>query len=322
MAVRHNRIGPWVCACLIVGSCSGLHAAEATQEGKEGTDKGVFQDEPQARALYDKMIEALRQTQTMSYKGDHRWSSGQESEHCSYTVRLKKPNCFRVEAVSEDGKKRGTIIGDGGSLWLFWSGDRPRFREEREEESYLRTRSKVYMKEATPLGAHHSIGHKTPYLGVGMAMPVIDPSSAFDGFKDPLRPYLDGVMGIGMEKIADEECDGIEVSFMKHQRSWYLWLSRKDHLPRKLRSVLRWSQDIVVEESWSEVRMNSEIPQGKFVWTPPEGWQQWEMPTLEDALLKPGTQAPDFELTSLDGGKIKLSDFQDKVVWLYLWRAG
>ena len=322
MAVRHNRIAAWVCACLIVGLGNGLHAKEMVQQGKEGTDKGGFKDEAQARALYDKMIEALRQPQTLSYKSNYRWSWGQQSEHCTYTVWLKKPNCFRVEAVSEDGKRRGTIIGDGESLWLFWSGDRPRFKEERDEESYLRTRSKVYMKDATPPGAHHSIGHKTPYLGVGMAMPVIDPSSTFHGFKDLLRPYLDGVMGIGTEKIGDEECDGIEVSFMKHQRSWYLWLSRKDHLPRKLRSVLRWSQDLVVEEIWSEVGINGEISQEKFLWTPPEGWQQWEVPNSEDALLKPGTQAPDFELTSLDGGRIKLSDFRNKIVWLYLWRAG
>jgi len=59
-----------------------------------------------------------------------------------------------------------------------------------------------------------------------------------------------------------------------------------------------------------------------FVWTPPERWQQWEMPSPEGALLKPGTGAPDFELAAVDGSKIKLSDFRDKIVWFCIWRAG
>jgi hypothetical protein len=42
----------------------------------------------------------------------------------------------------------------------------------------------------------------------------------------------------------------------------------------------------------------------------------------EDILLKPGTPAPDFELFQADGDKVKLSDFRDKIVWFYIWRAG
>jgi hypothetical protein len=181
--MTYRGIIRWGSIGLILSLGTGLLAQEAAAPGPVEAGPVIFKDEPQARALYDRMIEALRQPQTMSYKSDYRWSWGQEPEHCTYTVWLKKPNCFRVEAVSEDGKRRGTIIGDAENLWLFWSGDRPRFKVEREKESYLRTRSRVYMKEATPLG-EHSIGHKTSYLGVGMAMPVIDPSSTSHGFKD------------------------------------------------------------------------------------------------------------------------------------------
>ncbi len=66
-------------------------------------------------------------------------------------------------------------------------------------------------------------------------MPIIDPST-FHGYTDSLQPYLDGVKSLGSEKFGDEDCDKIEVSIMKHQRSWYLWLSRSDHLPRKLQA--------------------------------------------------------------------------------------
>jgi hypothetical protein len=67
-----------------------------------------------------------------------------------------------------------------------------------------------------------------------MSMPIIDPSTFF-GYTDSLQPYLDGVMSRGTEKVGEEECDVIELSLMKHQRSWYFWISSKDHLPPQSR---------------------------------------------------------------------------------------
>jgi outer membrane lipoprotein-sorting protein len=320
MVMRHNRVAAWIYACLVVISCQGLDAQEAPRQEKEGTDQRIFKDEPQARALFDKMIEALRQPQTLSYKSAYRWEArGKEIDHCTYTAWLKKPNQFRIEGVSGDGQRSATIVGDGQTLWLFWSGDRPHFSSE-DDAAYNKTRSNVYMKKPAPPGGH-SIGHETGLLGVGMSMPVLDPSTFF-GYTDSLQPYLDGVMGIGTEKIGDQECAGIEVSIMKHQRSWYLWLSPKDHLPRKLKQVVRVSYDIVTNEVWSDIVIDGPIPAEKFVWAPPEGWQQWQLPKPEDSLLKPGTAAPDFELPLVDGKMVKLSDFRDKIVWFYLWRAG
>jgi len=303
---------------LIAGLCAGLLAREAAP-GRPA-EGAIFRDEPEARMLYKRMIDALRQPQTLSYKSEYRWESqGREIGHCTYTVWLKKPNHFRVEAVRADGRIGGTVVGDGDHLWLFWPGDRPRFPSE-EQDSYERTRSKVYMREATPL-AQHSIGHKTSLLGVGMSMPIIDPST-FHGYTDSLQPYLDGVMGMGVEKVEDKECDVVEVSIMKRQRSWYLWLSRSDHLPRRLKQVIRASHDIVIDEVWSDIAINSEMPAEKFAWTPPEGWQQWELPDPEERLLKPGATAPDFELPLANGNTIRLSDYRDKIVWFYIWRAG
>jgi hypothetical protein len=154
-----------------------------------------------------------------------------------------------------------------------------------------------------------------------MGMTIIDPST-FHGYTDSLVPYLDGVRSWEAETIAGQECDVIEVSFMKRQRIWYIWLSRQDHLPRKLKEVVRVARPIIGYEHWSDVTINAEIPDEKFVWLPPEGWQQWRMPELAEKLLKPGQEAPDFELLAADETKVKLSDYRDKIVWFYMWRVG
>ena len=319
--MKHIRMVAGICVCLSAGFGLDLYAQEAAGPEKAGTDAGVFKNEPQARALYDQMIEALRRPQSLTYKSDYRFEAqGREVGHCTYTVWLQKPNQFRVEGVTANGKNIATLVGDGQTQWLFWSGDRPIFNMD-DRETYMATRSKVYRKNPAPPG-RDSIGQETSALGVGMSMPVLDPSTFF-GFTDPfLQRLVDGVMGIGKEKIGDEECDGIEVSITKHQRSRYLWLSPKDHLPRKLKEVLRVSQDMIVQEDWSDIAIDGPMPAEKFVWTPPEGWRQWQPPKLEDVLLKPGTAAPDFELPLVDGKLVKLSDFRDKIVWFYLWRAG
>jgi len=319
-AMRYRGITGWSSISLILGLGTGLLAQEAAPPGPVETGPVIFKDEPQARALYDQMIQAFRQPQTLSYKSDYSWEAkGQELGHCTYRAWLKKPNQFRIEGVSATRGRSGTLIGDGQTLWLFWSGDRPHFSSE-DDETYNKTRSNAYMTKPAPPG-RHSIGHEVVFLGVGMSMTVLDPSTFF-GYTDSLQPYLDAVMGMGQEKVGGEECDVVEASIMKHQRSWYLWLSKKDHLPRKLKQVVRVSYDIITNEVWSDIVIDGPMPAEKFVWTPPEGWQQWQLPPPEAALLKPGTVAPDFELSLADGKKVKLTDFRDKIVWFYIWRAG
>ncbi len=308
-----------VCLTAVGAMLGWLSLCFASAEKEQSSDT-TFQDEPVAHALYDKMIETMRKAQSLSYESDYSFGrEGTKGRQCTYTIWMKKPNYFRVETVSKKGEKGGILIGDGDYLWIYWPNGRPRWNFE-ELETHQKTSSEVYMKKRTPIG-EHSIGHEVVYLGAGMSMPIIDPST-FHGYTDSLQRYIDGVRGLGTEKVGDEECDVIEVSIMKHQRSWYLWLSKNDHLPRKLKQRIRVSYDIITNEAWSKVTLNGEIPTQKFAWTPPDGWKEWRKPSSQQRLLKAGQQAPDFELLSVDGGKIKLSAYRDKVAWLYIWRAG
>jgi outer membrane lipoprotein-sorting protein len=288
-----------------------------------------FKDEPEAHALYKQMIAALRRPKTLFYVSRYTTEAkGMTFGETTYRAWLKKPNYFRMEAEAANAGKskyefsgggRGVLIGDGRTLWLYWPDGRYK-REWEEVEAYKKTRLTTYIKKPAPPGGH-SIGHDACYLGTGMGMPVIDPSTFF-GYTDSLQAYVDGVKGLGSEKLGDEDCDKIEVSIMKHQRSWYLWISKRDHLPRKLKQIVRVSYDIVMNEEWSQIKIDEEMADSKFAWTPPKDWVQWKEPPLEIGLLKPGTVAPDFDLAGADGSRIKLSDFRGKVVWFYVWRAG
>jgi len=313
-----NKVIPYIIIVAVLLGCFVLHFFTSTQQQEPSNTR--FTDEPTAHTLYDKMIETMRKADTLFYESDFRGEAdGEESGHCTYTIWMKKPNYFRVEVISSKGEKGGTLIGDGNDLWIYWPGDRPYFWWE-DVNHYEKTHSNVYMKKATPIG-RHSIAHKTGLLGAGLDMPIIDPST-FHGYTDTLQSHLDSVRSIGTEKVSGQECEVIEVSIMKGQRKQYLWLSKQDNLPRKLKEIVHVDYDIITDELWSNVTIDAEIPTEKFVWSPPTGWKQWQLPSPKDKLLKPGQEAPDFEFLSINGSKIKLSDFRGKVVWLNIWRVG
>ena len=279
----------------------------------------TFEDEPEARALYEKMIETMQKAETLSYESNCRDEvEGEEFERCTYTIWMRKPNFFYVEAINADDKNKGILIGDGRYAWNYWPNGRPSFRGE-DYDVYKKSRFNVYMKEPAPPGKY-SIGYAVVFKKSN-CFAIINPS-IFQGVNDSLKPYIDWIRCIGEEKVGDEDCNVIEISYLNHQRSQYFWISKRDDLPRQLKDLVRANQDIITVEVWTKVTVNAEIPIEKFAWTPPEGWRQWHPPGPEDKLLKPGQNAPDFELLSADGGKIKLSDYRGKVVWIYIWRSG
>ncbi len=286
--------------------------------------ESAFQDDPAALQLYKGMIEAMRKATTLSWTGETRWKNlGQFFTTGTYQAWLKKPNYARVE-MTRMGQKEpcGILVGDGDYFWIYWPGGKFRYGWEKSgkyAQEYEKYQRKFFMKIRTPVG-RHSIGHEV-FGNIGL-MTVLDPST-FHGYTDSLQAYIDGVRSLGTNTVGGELCDGIEVSIMKHQRSWELWVARKDRLPRKLTQVLRvLDREAVWDESWSNVSVDAEISNDRFTWSPPKDWKEWKWPELEESLLKPGTVAPDFELAALNGGKLKLSSYRGQIVWLNKWRCG
>ena len=272
------------------------------------------------------MIETMRKAKSLSYVSHYKLEvEGRTVRECNYRVWLKKPNYFRVETENTSlammlftGKKGGTLIGDGETLWIYWPEGPPRMSLEDKDDR--QTRLKSYMTKPAPPGGH-SIGHEVGVLGTGLTLLTLDPST-FHGHTDSAQKFADGVKGLGVEKVGTEDCDKIEVSIMNGQRSRCFWLSQRDRLPRKLKEIVRVRQDLIQFEEWSSVTLDADIPDTMFAWKPPEGWQEWRMPSSEEYLLKPGAEAPDFDLASAGEERIKLSELRGRIVLLTIWKVG
>jgi peroxiredoxin/outer membrane lipoprotein-sorting protein len=276
----------------------------------------AVRDEPAAHALYDAMIQAMREARSLSYSSG---CSSPDGRTCTHRVWLKKPGGLHVAMTNDPSTRRTTLVGDGTHLWTHWSGDRPVLPVDTEED-YERAKSNVYLRTAFQAD-ETSVRGEIACLGLAWFEPILDPS-LFHGRIDPLESCMDGVRSRGSYRMRGEDFDVIEVSYVKARRTRYFWLSQKDHLPRKIKEVVRGAKNEVTVEEWSEVTINEEIPPKMFTWSPPEGWRQWTPPAPEISLLRQGQEAPDFTLQSARGGKIRLSDYRGKVVWLYFWDTG
>lgn len=281
--------------------------------------EGASADERIAHAIYDRMLLALREAETLYYESEYSTSYGGGT---SCRVWLKKPNYVRIEAPAE-GDVKGVLVGDGLFFWTYWPGGRPKWHFEdtaAAEAEYEKYRMSSFMKEPAPPGGH-SISHKTGYLGAGLGMLITNPSN-FHGCPNSMQGYLEGVRSLGEQTIGDEECFVVEVNYMRRQRQRHLWISKRDFLPRLQREYIHVSRTITIEERWRNIIVDGEIPDEKFRWTPPEGWREFRFPEPDEGLLAKGSEAPDFDFPGIDGGRIRLSDLRGKVIWLNVWRAG
>jgi peroxiredoxin len=276
----------------------------------------IVKDEPAAHALYDTMVRTLQDARSLSYTST---CTNPDDRASVYRIWLRKPDSFRVEQTNDSSQKTTTLLDDGRTFWVHWSGDRPALPLD-TEATREDVRSNVYVRKAT-LGTSGSVRDEAALFGTALVGLIFDPS-LFHGRPHPLWPCLDGIRSRGTDAIDGQECDVIEVGFLHAQRTWYLWLSREDHLPRRLKEVVRDAEECVTLEEWSGMTVSAEIPSEVFTWSPPQGGQRWDPPSREDSLVRRGQRVPDFELRAARGGRIRLSDYHGQGVWLYVWSAG
>jgi peroxiredoxin/outer membrane lipoprotein-sorting protein len=304
---------------LVAGVLSALVTFSASGAAPPGRESGAaVHGDAAALAIYRGMHAAMREARTLSYESEYvRETGGNEIGRSSYRLLLRKPNYARLESKSEDGTKTGVLVIDGRQMWIYWPDERP-YIHEGDSAANTRAVRRSYLRKDAGEG-DHSIARETSVLGTGMSMTIIDPS-IFHGSLDLMDALLESVKSAGSVNADGEVCDIIEASYLKGQRTRVFWVSRRDRLPRRLEETMRGKRDIVVRERWRDVVVNGAVSKDQFRWKPPAGWEEYRLQSLDDGLLRPGSEAPDFDLALLDGSRFRLSEHRGKVVWLSFWR--
>ncbi len=276
-----------------------------------------FKDEPTAHALYKRMNETIQNANSLYYESLVWYGrEGEIHNKAYYRAWLKKPDLVRIEAI-KNNRVTGTLVCDGKYFWIYWGGKQTPF-DSVNLELYG---TQKYMQMPAYQGDNKSISRQAMLLQANIPALAYE-LSWFKGGYEKLDAILDGVRSVGTETVNGEICDIIEASIQKNYLSRFYWISRNDYLPRKICQVVRSNETHIYNELWSNVYVNAEIRNVLFQWKPPSGWTQYFEPSWEDDLLKPGVIAPDFELKSIEGNTIKLSNFKGKVVLLYFWSVG
>ena len=204
-------------------------------------DLSAFPDEPAAHAMFNQLLQTLQKAQSLSYrcraslavKGERR--RGMER----YYVRLKKPNYSRIDfelqyddpkwvEFSHNRGSQSVLVGDGKTFWIYWPKGRPHFDCE-DTDLYEKTYLNSYFKDSAT-SDKASLWQEMGHMGGGF--PCLD-LSLFHGRKTQVQWCSDAVRSRGVEKVGGEDCDKLKVVAFDDHR-WTFWLSKTDHLPRKV----------------------------------------------------------------------------------------
>lgn len=311
---KHGRVFRAALGIALALSLLFVAAAARTRRDAETTVGG----DVSALSIYRLMHTALREARSLSYESEYVWETGgREIGRSTYRMWLKKPNYARLESRSADGARTGILVLDGQAMWIYWPAGRPYIHESDSTANAQDGMRSYLRKDASNVS--HSIARETSVLGTGMSMAILDPS-IFHGRPDLLDALLENVRYAGSGSAEGEVCDVIEASYLHGERTRVFWISRRDHLPRRLEETVRVTRDITVSERWRDVTVNTKIPKELFIWRPPAGWEEYRLRQPGGGLLTPGSEAPDFDLPLCDGTRFRLSENRGKVIWLSFWR--
>jgi len=254
--------------------------------------------------------------QTLTLDSKYLWTAGGETiGDCTIRYFLKKPDLYRVEIIDGQGELAGLLVCDSEYCWKTWPKGTTFFSQYSDT---IKNETEIYTRDHAYKGM--AVNHQLNLLPE-VCMPVFN-ANAFFGGEESVMAYLDEIELLGEEEIEGEACHKLKVSMMDGQRVRTIWLSKKDHLPRKLFGELVVANPQTTAEVWSRIAIDPELGKELFAWTPPEGFEERHMPTVEDMILQVGDTAADFTLDDAEGKPLALADFDGKIIWLMFWRIG
>lgn len=266
--------------------------------------------------IYQRFIDALDGMKSLSLDSKYLWTAGGETiGDCTIKYYLEKPDLYRVEIIDRNGKLAGILVCDGTFSWKRWPLGTSFFSQY---TGTIQNETKIYTKDPAYKGM--SINHQLNILPE-VCMPVFN-ANAFFGGQESVMAYLDDIELLGEEEIEGEPCHKLKVSMMEGQRVRTIWLSKNDHLPRKLFSDLLVANPQTTTEVWSGIAVDTELEDELFAWKPPDDYEERRIPTVEEMILQVGDVAADFTLDDAEGKPLALADFDGKIIWLMFWRIG
>lgn len=270
---------------------------------------------PSGAEIYGRFMDTLESMDSLKLESTLLWKSGERTLSDGEVIRyyLKKPDTYRCEVIQPNGDLTGLLVCDGDYCWSTWPKGTTLFTQHK---GIYKNEIEVYMKEAAYRGK--SVFHQLSLLG---ALPVFN-ANAFFGGKESLDPYLDGIEYLGEEKCEGEPCHKVKVSYMKGQRVRTVWISKKDHIPRKWLGELLLANSQSTREIWTGIEQNPGLDDTLFQWIPPEGYEARKLPSLEERLLQVGDEAAPFRLKDGAGKILDTKDYKGKIIWLMFWRIG
>jgi len=275
-------------------------------------------DEPELTGgeLYQRFTDALDAMQTLTLDSKYLWTAGGETiGDCTIRYFLKKPDLYRVEIIDRNDTLAGVLVCDSKFCWKRWPLGTTFFSQYSDA---IKNETDIYTKDRAIRGM--SISHQLNLLPE-VCMPVFN-ANAFFGGDESVMAYLDEIELIGEEEIDGEPCHKLRVSMMEGQRVRTIWLSKKDFLPRKLFGDLVVANPQTTTEVWSRITVDSELAEDLFAWTPPDGFEERRVPTVQEMILQVGDTAADFTLDDAEGKPLALADYKGKIIWLMFWRIG
>ena len=264
-----------------------------------------FADNP-AEALFQKCVEAEDKTKSIQANFTIKRMVGANVQSLKGALKLQKPNRVRVNFRGGDSGSDDRILNSDGKKFI----------------NYIVADNEYEVSSPDPSGGN-----------IGRAL-NLETSVFFNSdILGQMKAQGTGVKIVGTSVIGGVSCKEIKVTGVPAGVTYKIYVG-SDFLLRGSTIITGSGNEQTRSESrLTELKANPILPASSFTFTLPKGAKTVENRIANDSkpssgtsvddteLLLPGRTAPDFEMTQIDGTKIKLSALTkaNRVVLLMFW---